>query len=82
MRSVVASANGTVTMNVRVSTMKFGSIGKTQMICYSEICSHVFSMGTGTALAGRNNCSDFPSKPAKNQGKWRKTRGTSRCNFL
>ncbi|CAL6333774.1 unnamed protein product [Bathycoccus prasinos] len=30
----------------------------------------------------RNNCSDFTSKPAKNQGKWRKTRETSRCNFL
>ena len=49
---------------------------------YSETSSHMLSIPTGTALAGIDNFCDFTSKPAQIQGKWRKTRPTSRCNFL
>jgi hypothetical protein len=78
----VASAVNAVTINLHVSSMKFGLIEKTQMPWYSEIFSHMLSNRTGMVLAGINNFCEFTSKPAKNQGKWRKTHETSRCNFL
>jgi len=77
-----ASAVNAVTINLHVSTMKFGLIGTTPMTWYSEISSHMLSIRTGIALARLDKITDFTSKPAKNQGKWRKTRETSRCNFL
>ena len=48
---------------------------------FRNLFSHALNR-TGTALARLDNFCDFTSKPAKNQGKWRKTRETSRCNFL
>jgi len=76
------AAVNAVTINLHVSTMKFGLIGTTPMTWYSEISSHMLSIRTGIALARLDKITDFTSKPAKNQGKWRKTRETSRCNFL
>ena len=81
-RRGVASAVNAVTINLHVSTMKFGLIGTTPKTWYSEISSHMLSIRTETVLAGINNVCDFTSKPAKNQGKWRKTRETPRYNFL
>jgi len=54
--------------------MKLGLIGKTQMTWYYEISSHIFSIRTGTALAGRNNCSYFTSKSGLNGAKHAKRR--------
>ena len=81
-RRGVASAVNAVTINLHVSSMKFGLIGTIPMTWYSEISSLVLSIRTGTALARLDNFCDFTSKPAKNQGKWHKTRETSRRNFL
>ena len=83
MRSVVASAIGSVTINLHVSTMKFGLIGKTPTTRYSEISSRMLSNRTGTVLARLDNRTDFTSKPAaKIQPKWRKTRETRDEIFL
>ena len=66
MRSVVASAIGSVTINLHVSTTKFGLIGTIEMTWYSKISSRMLSNRTGTALARLdNNRTDFTSKPAK-----------------
>ena len=81
-RRGVASAVNAVTINLHASTVKFGLIGMTPMTWYSEISWLMLSIRTGTALARLNNFCDFTSKPAQIQGKWRKTRETSRCNFL
>ena len=81
-RRAVVSAVNSVTINLHVSTMKFGLIGTTPMTWYSEISSHMLSIRTGIALARLDKITDFTSKPAKNQGKWRKTRETPRYNFL
>ena len=77
-RISVASAVNAVTINLHVSTMKFGLIGMTPMTWYSEISSRMLSIPTGTALAGIDNFCDFTSKPAQIQGKSRKTRPTPR----
>ena len=54
-RRGVAFAVNSVTINLHVSTMKFGLIGTTPMTWYSEISSHVLSIRTGTALALLDN---------------------------
>ena len=77
-RRGVASAVNAVTINLHMSTVKFGLIGKTLMTWYSEISSLMLSIRTRTALAHLANFCDFTSKPAKNQGKWHKIRETSR----
>ena len=81
-RRGVASAVNAVTINLHVRSMKFGLIGTIPMTWYSEISSHMLSIRTGIALARLDKITDFTSKPAKNQGKWHKTRETWRCNFL
>ena len=81
-RRAVASVIDAVTINLHARTMKFGLIGTIPMTGCSEISSRMLLIRTGTVLARLANFCDFPSKPAKNQGKWRKTRGTSQCNFL
>ena len=70
MRSVVASAIGSVTINLHASTTKFGLIATTEMTWYSEISSRMLSNRTGTALARLdNNRTDFTSKPVRHTGK-------------
>ena len=81
-RRAVASVINAVTINLHARTMKFGLIGTIPVTRCSEISSRMLLIRTGTVLARLANFCDFPSKPAKNQGKWRKTRGTSQCNFL
>ena len=75
-RRAAASVINAVTINLHVSSMKFGLIGRTPMTWYSEISSRMLSIPTGTALAGIDNFCDFTSKPAQIQGKSRKTRPT------
>ena len=54
-RCAVASAVNAVTINLHVSSMKFGLIEKTPVTWYSEISSHMLSNRTGMVLAGINN---------------------------
>ena len=63
-RRGVASAIDAVTINLHVSSMKFGLIGTTPMTWYYQISSRMLSNRTGTVLAGINNVCDFTSKPA------------------
>ena len=67
-RRGVAFAVNSVTINLHVSTMKFGLIGTTPMTWYSEISSHVLSIRTGTALARLDNFFKFTSKTSSNPG--------------
>ena len=64
-RRAVVSAVNSVTINLHVSTMKFGLIGTTPMTWYSEISSHMLSNGTGTALIRLTNFCEFTSKPSR-----------------
>ena len=54
-RRGVASAVNAVTINLHVSSMKFGLIGKMTLTWYSEISSHMLSSRMGTALARLDN---------------------------
>ena len=61
-RLAAASVINAVTINLHVSTMKFGLIGTTPMTWCSEISSHMLSNGTGTALTfERLECNSHPN---------------------